>query len=279
MYALDFCYDGSYLSDYNFMICTFGGSSDFDFMSVGSKISFNKVPHHMGKINSLVSTKYDECLTASFDICKNTDLYEDLYISNDEYRQMVRWLNRREFLPFQLIDDIEDINFCTYNASFNVEKVLINRQLVGLRLTLETDKPFGYAPMRKLVWDIKEEDVKTKKTVTLIDTSDEIGYTYPTVKITCNKAGKLTITNDFIKNEDGDVCQTEIKNCVAGEVITMDGLTHIIKSNKSTHICNDFNYEFFRIGNNIKTNENKISVSLPCHLEISYNPIVKDSPQ
>ena len=49
MYACDFEYDGQYLSDYGFIICNFNGSSDFDVVSAGSKITFNTVSRHRGK--------------------------------------------------------------------------------------------------------------------------------------------------------------------------------------------------------------------------------------
>ena len=56
MYALDFEYDGRYLSDYGFVICNFGGASDMDVVSAGSKITFNSVPMSFGKRISLTGT-------------------------------------------------------------------------------------------------------------------------------------------------------------------------------------------------------------------------------
>lgn len=43
MYALDFEYDGQYLSDYGFIICDFNSSSGADIVSAGSMITFNTV--------------------------------------------------------------------------------------------------------------------------------------------------------------------------------------------------------------------------------------------
>lgn len=271
MYAMDFEYDGRYLSDYGFMICTLGGSSDFDIVSAGSNITFNKVARHRGKIHSLAGTRYDECVTATFAICKNTDFNDDLSVSKDEYRELMRWLNRNEFLSFRLLGwGYEELDTCYWNASFNVNKVLVNRELYGLELTMETDKPFGYARERIVSWNITD----TSKTYTLNDTSDEIGYIYPNMKITCNKAGDLTIHNDL---ED---CTMVVKNCAAGEVITVDGSTHIITSSRDAHkIYDDFNFEYFRIGNTARNRNNKISVSLPCKLELRYAPIIKDTPE
>lgn len=99
MRAIDFEYDNQYLSDYGFIICDFNFSSGANEVDAGSTITFNKISRHSGKRYGLSSTQYDECITTSFDICKNPDIYdpEDMEISNDEYRDIMRWLNRREF--------------------------------------------------------------------------------------------------------------------------------------------------------------------------------------
>lgn len=274
MRAIDFEYDNQYLSDYGFIICDFNFSSGANEVDAGSTITFNKISRHSGKRYGLSSTQYDECVTTSFDICKNPDIYdpEDMEISNDEYRDIMRWLNRREFLKFQVIDDGND-NFerdtCYYNASFNVNKIKINEKLCGMRLTMETDKPFGYGQEQSVSWTFSDSNVSK----ILSDISDEIGYTYPTVIITINRNGDLSLYNEL------ENCTTVIKNCKVGEVITLNGDTQIITTTYAGHdISNDFNYEFFRIGNTINNRNNRISVSLPCNVVIKYTPIIKDTP-
>ena len=274
MRAIDFEYDNQYLSDYGFIICDFNFGSGANEVDAGSTITFNKISRHSGKKYSLSSTQYDECITMSFDICKNPDIYdpEDMEISNDEYREIMRWLNRREFLKFQVIDDGND-NFkrdtCYYNASFNIDKIKINEKLYGMRLKMETDKPFGYGQEQSISWTFSDSNVSK----ILSDISDEIGYIYPTVIITINKNGDLSLYNEL------ENCTTVIKNCKVGEVITLDGDTHIITTTYTSHdVCNDFNYEFFRIGNTINNRNNRISVSLPCNIVIKYTPIIKDTP-
>lgn len=270
MYACDFEYDGQYLSDYGFIICNFGGTSDFDTISAGSKITFNTVSRHRGKIYGLAGTQYDECITSTIQICKDPEKHSDMHITNDEYRDIMRWLNRHEFLKFQVLneDDIEQ-DACYYEASFNVDKILINKVLYGLELTMETNKPFGYGQEITVSWDI----IDTTKTYVLSDMSDEIGYTYPTMVITCKQAGDLNIHNET------ENCTMVIRNVSEGEVITVDGSTGIIESSMNSHkIYDDFNFEFFRIGNTINNRSNKISASIPCHLKLTYTPIIKDIP-
>ena len=274
MYAIDFEYDGSYLSDYGFIICSFDGTSGSETVSAGSKITFNTVPMHYGKKYSLTGTQYDECVQATFTIAKNPcdyDDFNDMKITNDEYRGMMRWLNRREFLKFQIFDEEENTrDACYYNASFNIEKVLIGGVLYGLTLTMETDKPFGYGEEQIFVYDIND----TSKEYILYDISDEIGYVHPYLVIECKADGDLTLKN--LTEE----CLVEIKGCKSGEVITMDGNTQIVSTTYNSHaIYDDFNFEFFKIGNTFDNRENVITSTLPCILEIRYEPIIKDTPE
>lgn len=270
MYALDFEYDGQCLSDYGFVICNFGDQSDMDIVSSGSTIVFNKVPKRHGKKHSRTHTYYDECIQSTFQICKNPDTHNNLIITNDEYRDLVRWLNRHEFLPMQFLDeDILEDETCIYKASFNIEKININKNLYGLELTMETDAPFGYALDKKITLNITD----TSKKYSVIDMSDEIGFVYPSLTITCNSSGNLSIKNIT------EGCEMRIDGCSKGEVITVDGESLIISTTLNSHkIYNDFYFEFLRIGNTFDNRLNQITASLPCTLEIKYSPIIKGSP-
>lgn len=269
MNAIDFEYDGQYLSDYGYIICDFNGSYGVDTISAGSELTFNTVQRYGGKLHSLTSTKYDKCITVTFDICKDPDQYEDMQINGDEFRDLMRWLNRREFLPFQIHDSELEYETCYFNASFNIEKIKVNEKTYGLRLSMETDKPFGYGMERKIKMTFSNPDAYQ----ILSDTSDEIGNIYPFLKITCKENGDLQLYNESCG------CTTLIKNCTSGEVITIDGDTQIISSTYTTHkVYEDFNYDFFKIGNTFNNRKNKIYASKSCDVEISYKPIIKDFP-
>lgn len=272
MYALDFEYDHQYLSDYGFIICDFNGASGANVVSAGSRITFNTVSKHRGKKFGLIGTQYDECIQTKFDICKDPEIYDDLRITYDEYRDLVRWLNRNEYLKFQILFDpcdIPETEPCYYEASFNVEKVKIGEVLYGLELTMETNAPFGYG--EEYVYS--HEITVANSSFVLKDVSDEIGCIYPSMTITCKENGDVKIVN--AKEE----CTMLIRNCTAGEVISIDGNAMIISTSYNRHdICDDFNYEFFRISNTFNDRNNQITVSLPCMIEIRYSPIVKESP-
>ena len=91
MRAIDFNYDGKSLSSYNFIVCDFNFSEGANEVDAGSTLTFNKVSRNYGKTYSLSSTQYNECITTTFDICKNPDVYDfdDMEISDTECRTMM----------------------------------------------------------------------------------------------------------------------------------------------------------------------------------------------
>lgn len=289
MLATDFIYDDIKLSDKGYMICDFDEKSGAEIINVGSKITFNKIKRDSGRIYTLASATYDECISATFDICKDEDYYynngnkfknvgywEFMQISNLEFRGLMQWLNRREFLPFRIVDKKQTV--CWYNASFNIEKIVIGGNICGARLTMETDRPFGYDD--KVT--IKNRTLNNSNpTIKVVNTSNEIGYLYPIVKLKCLADGNLTLTNTLENST------TIINKCSNSEVITLNGETQtIITTNENNHtkkkIHNDFNWEFPRLAIKMKQGQvirdNDITSSLPCEITIEYSPIVKDVP-
>ena len=269
MNAIDFEYDGQYLSDYGFIICDFHASSGAEDVTLGSVLTFNKVSKHYGKSFSLTSARYNECISTSFDICKDPDIFDNMEITNDEVRRLTRWLNRKKFLKFQAFDPDREYDTCYYMASFNVEKIKIHEKVYGLHLIMETDKPFGYGEERYYKWTVSDVTAPLK----FYDTQDEIGYVYPEIKIKCASSGNLEIYNSLFSS------RMIINNCTNGEDITINGEFQVITSSNLSHaLNNDFNYEFLKIGNTFEERENVLTVSLPCVLELKYNPIIKDAP-
>jgi len=265
MLVTDFEYDGLLLSDFGCIMCSFD-STGLQTVTNGSNITFNTSPVLKGTKHVLTDTKYDECLTVPpFQICKDfclCETQEDTYFTIEEQANLMRWLNRKEFLKFKLVKEgYENIYF---EGSFNVSKIMWGDNCIGMELSLTTNRPFGlYEVVKKTFRATAANHMEIFK-----DISDEIGYIYPDVEITCTTAGDLVIHNT-IENRD-----TVIKNCTAGEVITMK--YPVISSSVSSHkIQNDFNYNFFRIANTYREKGNKITFSLPCTMKISYNPVRK----
>ncbi len=275
MKTINFQYNGKLLSDFNFVVCDFSSNSGISDEEAGSKISFTTVAMQYGKRYSLVGTKYDTCMTATFDICKNPEIFgDDLEITPDEFQEIMRWLNRREYLEFCFIPDNYDYynpnpDELTYHyASFNLTKLMLDEKMFGIRLDLETNAPFGYGAEKTFEWTAESGNLSH----TIADPSDEIGYIYPDITVTCNSAGDLTISNTL------NGCSSVVKNCSAGEVITMFGNTNTIQTSLASHdISDDFNYDFFRIGNTWDSRDNVITVSSPCAVSLKYRPVRKFS--
>ena len=270
MYALDFEYDGRRLSDMGFIICDFNSSSGADTISAGSTITFNTISRHSGKRFGLSSTKYEDCIETSFHICKHPDTAEDMVISDNEYRALMRWLNRREFKRFHIIDDENLLSrACYYDASFNISRIEINKKLYGLELQMITNRPFGYGDAVEQQFEITD----TSEKFDVIDISDEIGYIYPDMTIVCMQDGNLKICNETLNYI------MEIKNCKASEEIKIYGDAQIIISSRDDHaIYNDFNFKFLRIGNSADSKINTMTSNMMCKLDICYAPIIKGAP-
>lgn len=261
MKCYDFEYDGLTLSDMGYMICSFDGDGS-ETVSNGSQITFNTVPTLNGYKHELSSAKYEECLQATIQICKDVCTYDDMEISVDDLRSLMSWLNRKEFHKFKLLDD--DYIDLYFEASFNVNKILIAGKVCGLELSMITNRPFALQEPRTIVINNLIENGKK----TLYDTSDEEGYIYPRMEITINQSGNLNIHND-LENRD-----MYIANCTNGETITLD--YPVIASSLNSHeIQNDFNWNFFRIANTFRNKKNDLTISLPCTIKLSYSPIVK----
>lgn len=263
MKSYDFEYDGLHLSSFGLMIC------DFDFdgkktISNGSQITFNTVSTQKGAKHELVSSEYEDCITTTFQICKHpciTDGNEEITIS--ELREITKWLNRKGYHKFKLLDDFEhkDIFF---EASFNISRIEINGKLYGLELEMFTNRP--YALHEPIVINIK--NIQKNGTKRIYSKSDDEGYIYPKMEIVIEEDGDFEIYNSL---EDRTM---RIANCKVGEIIKLDYPT--IETSLSSHkIQNDFNWKFFRIANSFRDGANEITISLPCTIKVTYCPIVK----
>ena len=259
--AYDFEYDGLNLSYFGFVICKFG-SEGLEKTSNGSHINFNTVKMQNGAKYNLTSIEYEDCLGAIFQICKKTCGTDKEEISIDELRILSRWLNRTNFHKFKILsEEYIDIYF---EASFNISKIEMDGKIYGLELEMITNRPFAlHEPKKFMIKNLRENGENTIK-----DYSDVEGYIYPEMRITIHADGDLNIYN-AMENRT-----TKIKNCVAGETITMN--YPIIESSIAEHkIQNDFNWNFFRIANRFKESVNKLTISLPCTIEITYSPAIK----
>ena len=265
--AYDFCYDGLYLSDYDFTIVNIDDSSGVETVSIGSVIKIDTITKPTQRRAYKTGYHYDSTYTCSFTIAKNPEkVGNNLEITEDEFSDLIRWLNRTEFLQMFFVYEHE--NNCYYDAIFNIEKVYIGNKLIALQLTMETNRPYGYGDRQvKTLTFTEAEQVKSFN-----DNSNEIGSIIPDLKITIKDDGDL-----YLQNLDTETSMT-INNCVEDEIISINGEMLTIMSDNPNHqatLADDFDYNFLSIGNSISNRRNRILASIPCVVEIGYIPVIK----
>lgn len=272
MRCIDFEYDGRRLSDYGCMICDINTSPGVETINIGSQLTLNTI--RIPRLNKfkLSSAQYNDAYTITFQIAKTgRGNKDDAVINEFELARFMRWLNRKEYHKFKAIYENGECANVYYMGTFNIQMIRLCEKIIGLELTLQTNAPFGY-------FEPTEHYMKltgTEDEYILYDCSDEAGYIYPDIaEIECLSPGDLIISNSR------DECQTVIQNCIAGEIITLNGENKIIHSNQ-THdrLYNDFNYHFLRIINDPDTgsdgNCNIFTSALPCNIRLVYSPVCK----
>ena len=262
MVIYDFEYDGILLSEMGYILCSFDGAVS-GAVPNGSVLKFNNTNIlHDGRFE-LASAVYEEPLSGTIQICKDPCLYDEntINISSEEFRELATWLNRKEYHKLKFItEEFADIY---YEASFNVNKVVVGERIVGAELEILTNRPFGISEEKNI--SISGEDGDS---IVIYNDSDEEGYVYPRMVITANSNGNLSILNTF---EDR---YTVINNCSIGEVITMD--YPVITSSDAYHkIQDDFNWNFFRLCKKYNNGRNVITLGLDCSIAMTYTPIIK----
>lgn len=261
MKAIDFEYDSIRLSDFGMMLANFdnGGIDTVNF----PEITFNTVSSQGGIRHYLTSAQYDDCATFTLQICKNLCDGSTFEISLQELDDLARWLNRKSFHKFRLIED--DYSGISCNASFNISKIQMDGRIIGIELEGVTDSPFMQRDPVTITFDMDPGVVKD-----IYNKSDLEGSIYPNLEILIKEDGDFKMKNLF------DGREMIIKNCTSQEVITID--YPMIFSSIPSHnkvIMNNFNWIFLKLNSTFKNRLNEFTVSLPCTIKIEYSPIVK----
>lgn len=269
MICIDFEYAEHKLSDFGCIICHINSGADGS-VDNSNILSYNTLTSGNNKFD-LLSSEYNEPLTFTLEIAKNP-CGGSRFFTPAEISKIKAWLNRREFLKFSPIYDSEDYPKIYCNGSFNVSTIPYCGNIIGMELKFTSNAPYAYYEPITYSYTITTSNNKFK----IYSMSDEVGYAYVNAKIKCSKAGDLQISNSKTETKI-----TEIKNCISGEIITLNGkLKHISSNYQSTNhktLYNDFNYSFpviVREHDEINS-ENTFTVSLPCVIEITYSPICK----
>lgn len=272
---MDFYYDGQYLSDFGYILCSFDDASGAETVSSGSQITFNTASFEGGKKFAIINTQYDECISATFQICKNPCMFDDITLTPDDYREIVCWLNRHEFLKFYLLDDESDYYDYYFEATFNCNAIKIGDKILGIELSMTTNRPFAIHDPIVVNTSVSDNGAFH---FNFDYTSDEVGYVYPKIKLTIGNYSDNAKVHDFtigFSHYGGRGSSLELSNCSEGEVITIE-YPKITSSNTEHDLFNDFNFGFPTIGKSYNKNTNYIVGSgFIGDIEIEYTPVVK----
>lgn len=284
MYARDFMYDDMFLSDFGFVICKFDNSGGLENVSAGSQLTFNTTAIQNGKKFNLITTQYDECLSTTFQICKNPDKFKgnDFAITDDEFRDIMRWLNRKEFIKFCIIDNNNEVKDYYYEATFNLQRIKINEITYGIELNMITNRPF--ALHEAVIIRGKNMNGRNQEVLEIYDKSDETGIIYPKVIVNIKSLNDENASTVDLMLRCATVGTSpvrydiKIKNCKPNEQITIE--YPFISTSLSSHkeaLFDDFNFVFPKIGNNHSNNLNRIWLfsDIIADISVSYNPIRK----
>lgn len=264
MQAIDFIYDGISLSSLGYTICEFDHSSSVRNAAADSARTFHNTSLFQGKYMPFTAVTYDDRLEMTFQIMKYDCRHPDQRtISLEEARFLKRWLCRDAPHKLKMIHEGYDSIY--FEGSFNLEEIFYGSQRAGMELTFISNRPFArHEPLL-----CHSELLTPSDVLHIIDTSDEIGHSYPDLTVTCLTDGDLVLRNSFDNRE------TAVKNCRKGECLHFEENLIFSTSLDSHAVQDDFNYQWLRLSNSFHSRTNDISSSLPCSIRLSYSPIVK----
>ena len=275
MYYTDFEYDNQRLSDFGCILCTILGDNGAQAVNVGSQITFNTIQNPSTNKFNRTSTQYPEAFTTTLEICKNPcgDINE---FTPQEVAYLMRWLNKEMYRKFKIVYENGELSDIYYNASMNAQVITFGKKIIGLQLTLLTDAPYAYYDEIEHTMDFTSNNL----THSFYDTSDKIGYIYPSsMIIEIQQDGDFVMTNSQAEDE-----KITITNCKAGEIISFVE-NKVITSSIRQNLYNNFNFTYPKIGNEYKdiygygyysdNMENVFTVNMPCSITFKYSPICK----
>ena len=258
VYTNGFIYDDKTSDDFGLIICEIEGNEPSD--TSGGEIEITKIESPIqNRWYKSGNTNYTGALQFAFQVCKSNFKPFDSY----EYSSISRWLCRKDdYKDFMITRrDYDNIHFF---AQFNISPVEVAGNIVGITITGITDSPFGYSQLNKYVIECNGSTEYT-----IFDLSDEIGYIYPDIEIEVNDNCDVIITN-IHENRT-----FSLKNCVANEVIKIDGKLLQMTTNANRNLYENTNYIYPRIANDYDNRKNVFKIQGNCIVTMRYREIRK----
>lgn len=260
----DFKYNERYLSDYDCILASFNGGGGFR-NAYGTNVSFQTFKSLNSQRNKKYKHSYEDILSSTIQIAKKScENPTDRIFSEQEVRDILRWLNSEEYHKLQFVsDDFEDIYFMAY---FNVQKIMHGDDCIGFELSLVADSSFGY---KDLV--INDEITDTNKSIVLSLDNDRQCYLMPKIKLKILEDGDLEIYTNTETNR-----KLILKNCSIGDVIEFDCDNRIINSsNENSNLPSSFNFIFPRFNYSFNNKEYIVNINLNCEVNIELTQEIK----
>ncbi|MFQ9922526.1 MAG: phage tail domain-containing protein [Beduini sp.] len=260
----DFNYRDKNLSDFNCLICNFNGNSGVN-ITAGSSLSFTSFKQRSNNRFMIAESKFDQPLSATFQICKNKENGLLSEFDLDEVREITEWLQTEKYFEFQPFEEEYDDIF--YEGTFTtISPITFKTKIYGLELTFMTDSPWAHGKKRTLCCDF----TKDAQYEFILDT-DRIGSCYPlSMSIELKEAGDFLFFNHSEENR-----VMKIANCKENERIEVDYTNFSIYSSLEHNVKKDFNYIFPHLNKSYDSSLNKISCNRKCLIKLSYFPIRK----
>lgn len=160
------------------------------------------------------------------------------YLDYETRREIERWLfNSKNYGKFIIEDD--DMDDIFYNAILqNPETITIDGAVVGYKFTLVNDSPYAYSNPKK----ITKTGLTGTNALTIVNNSDQAGYTYPIIEFKLSAGDSICI-----KNLSDNGREFRFDGVTVDEVITVDNERQIITSSTGISVSNKFNKKFFRL--------------------------------
>lgn len=223
MKAYNFEYAGKTLEQFGMILCRFDGSKGLDTVDDGAEINFTTVSTMNGLKHNLTSSQYEECLEATWQICKHSCSGDIQEITSIEHRNLTAWLCRKRFLKLKILD--EDNIDLYHEAIINVSKIELDGKLMGLELSVTTNRPFA----------LKEAKMTT---INCIEGQEVYGWEKYQTDPEIIKLGYVTSTNANAYPQ-GKVSADG--NIIEGE--HTDGYQYVTVGQVYTKSINDISYE------------------------------------
>ena len=256
--AKGFTFAGKTSDEFGLIMCSFEGSEPSD--TSGGKIEFTKIDSSIqNRWYKTGNANYSEPLQFSFQIVKSTFEPFDAY----DYSSIARWLVRKDgYKDFMITrSDYDNIHF---NVQMNIEPIEVAGNIVGITVNGITDSPFGYSQLNKYVIECNGFTEYT-----IFDLSDEIGYIYPDIEIEVKDNCDVIITNTHENRT------FSLKNCVANEIIKIDGKLLQMTTNANRNLYENTNYIYPRIANDYDNRKNVFKIQGNCIVTMRYREIRK----